>query len=281
MLFKTSRHTLELGARTHIMGILNVTPDSFSDGGSFSNPKLALEHALKMVEDGADIIDIGGESSRPGAARVTEKEELARVLPVIKALAHKVPVPISIDTYKPSVAEAALQEGAEIVNDISAFTAYSDMVDVVAKNEGSAVLMHMQGSPADMQKNPRYSDVVMEVCSFLSERAAFAAANGIARNSIIVDPGIGFGKMELHNLTIIKNLARLKEIGLPILIGTSRKAFIGRILSELPPGERLEGTIASVCTGVMNGAQIVRVHDVLAVKKALLVMDAINGSSCH
>jgi len=281
MLFKTARHTLELGARTHIMGILNVTPDSFSDGGSFTAPERALEHALEMVEDGADIIDIGGESSRPGSARVTEKEELARVLPVIKALASKISVPISIDTYKPSVAEAALLEGAEIVNDISAFTAYPEMVEVVAKNSGSAVLMHMQGSPSDMQKNPKYSDVVEEIGFFLSKRAAFAIANGVARNSIMIDPGIGFGKTAIHNLSIIKNLARLKNVGLPILIGTSRKAFIGKILNELPPGERLEGTIASVCAGVMNGARVVRVHDVRAVKKALLVMDAITCCSFH
>jgi len=281
MLFKTVRHTLELGVRTHIMGILNVTPDSFSDGGSFAVPERALEHALKMVEYGADIIDIGGESSKPGSARVTEKEELARVLPVIKALAHKISVPISIDTYKPSVAEAALREGVEIVNDISAFTAYPEMVEVVAKYNGGAVLMHMQGCPSDMQKNPQYSDVVGEISSFLSKRAAFAMKNGVARNSIMIDPGIGFGKTALHNLSIIKNLAHLKDIGLPILIGTSRKAFIGKILSALPPSERLEGTIASVCAGVMNGARVVRVHDVRAVKKALLVMDAITNCSCH
>jgi len=266
-----------LGRRTLVMGILNVTPDSFFDGGKFFRLESALEHARRLIREGADIIDIGGESSRPGAQPIPEEEELRRVIPVIRALRQESSVPISIDTYKASVAEAALEAGANIVNDISALRFDGRMVEVVARAGVPVVLMHMRGEPRTMQQNPVYTDVVREIKEFFAERIAFARAHGIEK--ILIDPGIGFGKTVAHNLEILRRLGEFRELGCPILIGVSRKSFIGRLCgteeNPLPPSERLEGTIASNVIAVLNGAQIVRVHDVAAHKRALAIVDAI------
>jgi dihydropteroate synthase len=266
-----------LGKRTLVMGILNVTPDSFSDGGQFFALEQAVEHARRLIAEGADILDIGGESSRPGAQPVPEEEELRRVIPVIRALRKESAVPISIDTYKAAVAEAALEAGADIVNDISALRFDPQMMKVVAQACVPVVLMHMQGEPRTMQQNPVYTDVVREIKEFLAERIAFARAHGIER--ILIDPGIGFGKTVEHNIEILRRLGELRGLGCPLLIGTSRKSFIGRLGSTtaepLPIHERLEGTIASTVIAVLNGAQIVRVHDVAPMKRALAIVDAV------
>jgi len=256
------------------MGILNITPNSFSDGGEFLDTQKALDRAFEMVENGADIIDIGAESSRPGSSPISEKEELDRILPVLRLIVKKIPVPISVDTYKPPVADAVLHEGAEIINDISAFIEYPQMADVIAKHNAGAILMHMQGKPCNMQANPQYSDVVETIKSFLQRQVGNAVKSGIPKERIIIDPGIGFGKSISHNLLILKHLSAFKSIGVPVLTGTSRKSFIGKIL-DIPTNERLEGTIATVCMSIINGAQIVRVHDVKGVKKAAVVTDAI------
>lgn len=267
----------DLGRRTLVMGILNVTPDSFSDGGRFFSLESAVAHARQLIREGADIIDVGGESTRPGAEPVTAEEELRRVLPVIRAIRKEFSVPISIDTYKAIVAEAALAAGANIVNDISALRFDPQMVEVVAHARVPVVLMHMLGTPQTMQQNPVYTDVVREIKEFLGERIAFARAHGI--REIIIDPGIGFGKTVAHNVEILRRLSELKDLGCPILIGTSRKSFIGKLggteENPLPISERLEGTIASNVIAVLHGAQIVRVHDVAAMKRALAIVDAV------
>lgn len=267
-----------LGKRTLIMGILNVTPDSFSDGGRFFSLQSAVERARQLIREGADIVDIGGESTRPGAQPVPEEEELRRVIPVIRAIRKESAVPISVDTYKAAVAEAALDAGANIVNDISALRFDPHMVTVVARARVPVVLMHMLGDPRTMQQNPVYTDVVREIKEFLRERMAFARAHGIER--IIIDPGIGFGKTVEHNIEILRRLGELQELQCPILIGTSRKSFIGRLGSPesepLPIDHRLEGTIASNLIAVLNGAQIVRVHDVAPMKRALAILDAVH-----
>lgn len=267
----------DLGRRTLVMGILNVTPDSFSDGGQFFSFESALERARQLIREGADIIDIGGESTRPGAEPVPQEEELRRVIPVIRAIRRESSIPISIDTYKARVAEAALEAGANIINDISALRFDPQMVKIVAQARVPVVLMHMQGEPRTMQQNPTYTDVVREIKEFLAERIAFARAHNIEK--IIIDPGIGFGKTVAHNIEILRRLGELKELGYPILIGTSRKSFIGKLggteENPLPVHERLEGTIASNVIAVLNGAHIVRVHDVAAMKKALTIVDAV------
>jgi dihydropteroate synthase len=259
------------------MGILNVTPDSFSDGGQFFSLESAVERARQLIREGADIIDVGGESSRPGAQPVPVEEELCRVVPVIRAIRKESSVPISVDTYKAAVAAAALEAGANIINDISALRFDSQMVKVVAQARVPVVLMHMQGEPRTMQQNPVYTDVVREIKEFLAERIAFAQAHGVQH--IIIDPGIGFGKTVAHNIEILRRLGELQELGRPILIGTSRKSFIGRLGSAtselLPVNQRLEGTIASTVIAVCNGAQIVRVHDVAPMKRALAIVDAV------
>jgi len=264
-----------LGRRTLVMGILNVTPDSFSDGGQFFSLESAVERARQLIREGADIIDVGGESSRPGAQPVPVEEELRRVVPVIRAIRKESSVPISVDTYKAAVAAAALEAGANIINDISALRFDSQMVKVVAQARVPVVLMHMQGEPRTMQQNPVYTDVVREIKEFLAERIAFAQAHGVQH--IIIDPGIGFGKTVAHNIEILRRLGELQELGRPILIGTSRKSFIGRLGSAtpLPVNQRLEGTIASTVIAVCNGAQIVRVHDVAPMKRALAIVDAV------
>ena len=253
--------------RVLIMGILNVTPDSFSDGGRFLSPDAAVKRALIMEKEGADIIDVGGESSRPGAEPVPVEEELRRVIPVLERLRGKLRIPISIDTTKAEVAEAALRAGASIVNDISALRFDPAMAFVVAEFGAGLVLMHMLGTPKTMQQAPHYEDVVREVREFLAERALYAQSQGIPREAIAVDPGIGFGKTVEHNLELLRRLPELVELGFPVLVGPSRKSFIGAILG-LGVEERLEGTLAACAVAVVRGADILRVHDVREVRRA-------------
>jgi len=256
------------GGRVLVMGVLNVTPDSFSDGGAFLNPDAAADRALAMEREGADIIDIGGESSRPGAEPVPLEEELRRVLPVLERLRGRLRIPISIDTTKAEVAEAALQAGAEIVNDVSALRFDPRMGEVVARSGAGLVLMHMRGTPKTMQQDPTYADVVAEVRDFLAQRVEHAVSLGIDRELIAIDPGIGFGKTVEHNLELLRRLPELCELGHPVLVGPSRKSFIGAVLN-LPVEERLEGTLAACAVAVVRGADIVRVHDVRAVRRAV------------
>ena len=248
------------GSRTLIMGILNATPDSFSDGGKFQTLELAVARGLQMAAEGADIIDIGGESTRPGAQPVQTLEEIARTVPVIKKLREKTDALISIDTRKAEVARAALAAGADIINDISAL-AEPGMAAVAAESGAGLVLMHMLGTPETMQNNPQYADVVSDVRNFLEERTAFAAARGIAPEQITIDPGIGFGKTDEHNLALLKGIPLLTALGRPVLIGASRKGFIGRMLGGRPD-ERLAGSLAVAGFSIMRGAHILRVHDV-------------------
>ncbi len=256
------------------MGVLNITPDSFSDGGLYLDQEKAIARALELAEEGADIIDVGGESSRPGSDPIPESEELRRIIPVISELKKKTRALISIDTTKAAVAEAAVDAGADMVNDISALRFDSAMASFIAQKDIPAVLMHMKGSPKDMQNNPHYDDVVGEVKEFLRERILTAQSCGIKKEKIIVDPGIGFGKRFEDNLALINRLEELADLDQPLLIGPSRKSFIGRILN-LPPQERMEGTIASSILSILHGAHILRVHDVKAVKRAVLVAEAI------
>ena len=257
--------------KTILMGILNVTPDSFSDGGLFFDPKAAVEHAKQMAKDGAQVIDIGGESTRPGSAQISQEEEFRRVKPVIEALLNKVDVLISIDTYKPKVAEECLKLGVHIVNDVTGL-ANKNMLNVVKKYQAPIIVMHMKGKPKTMQKNPIYEDAVAEIKKFLADKISKARKAGI--KDIIIDPGIGFGKTTEHNLQILKRLHEFEELGCPILIGPSRKTFIGTI-NGVPPSERREGTLAAVAIAAMNGANIIRVHDVKECRRAVQIADAI------
>jgi len=276
LIYKFGDVEFDFSKRTYVMGILNVTPDSFSDGGRYFTLDLALEHALKMIEDGADIIDVGGESTRPGSDPVSIEEELRRVTPVIKELAKRTKVPISIDTYKSEVARQALDNGALIVNDISGLRFDEKMAEVVAEYKASVVLMHIKGTPKTMQQNPEYKDVISEIYSYLSESVDLALSAGIKQ--IIVDPGIGFGKRLIDNLEIIRRLREFKSLGYPILIGVSRKSFIGNILN-LPVDQRLEGTAGAVAISVWNGANIVRVHDVKEMVRVVRIVDAIKKTA--
>jgi dihydropteroate synthase len=266
---------LDLSARTHVMGVLNITPDSFSDGGRFTDHGQALDHARAMASEGADIIDIGGESTRPGANPLPEDEELRRVLPVIERLSEEVSVPLSIDTYKARVAERALRAGAAIVNDISGLRFSPDMGRVIADNGAAVVLMHIKGTPKNMQTDPRYDDVLGEIGKYLEESVAIAMGAGIPRDRIMIDPGIGFGKTLEHNLTILKRLDELRVLGLPIVIGTSRKRFIGTVLGISEPADRVEGTAATVALAIERGAHVVRVHDVSQMSMIARMTDAI------
>lgn len=267
---------IEFYERTKIMGILNLTPDSFSGDGLAGNLDSAVKQAMAMVKDGADIIDVGGESTRPGAKPVSVEEELERVIPVIEGLKKEIKIPISIDTYKPEVAKEALRKGASMVNDINGLRS-GGMAELVAKHKAEVVIMHMQGKPGDMQNNPSYGDVVGDITKFLRERCEFGINSGISKDKIIVDPGIGFGKTAEHNLEIIRRLREFKSLGFPVLMGVSRKSFIGNVL-ELPVEDRLEGTLAAVTACVMNGANIVRVHDVREARRAVQIADAISSS---
>jgi dihydropteroate synthase len=260
--------------KTLIMGILNVTPDSFSDGGLFNDTDTAIAHGEKMVSDGADLIDVGGESSRPGSVPLSEKEELVRILPVVTQLLDEVSVPISIDTYKPLVADACLKVGAHLINDITGLT-NPEMRKVAVKHNVPVVIMHMQGSPKIMQQNPVYQDVLGEITTFFREQITTARNENIQQ--IIIDPGIGFGKTVEHNLQILKHLGAFKTLGCPILVGPSRKSFIGTI-TGLSVKERLDGTLAAITVAILNGANVVRVHDVNECRRAVQVVDAIRGA---
>ncbi|MBN1526371.1 MAG: dihydropteroate synthase [Candidatus Omnitrophica bacterium] len=260
--FKAGKYRLDLGARTYIMGVLNVTPDSFSDGGTFFDKDAAVKGALEMAKDGADIIDIGGESTRPGARAVGAGEEIDRVLPVIAELSKKLGVPISVDTRKARVAEEALKAGAAIVNDVSALGYDPAMGAVVAKYGAGLILMHMKGEPETMQRNPSYGDLMGEIIESLRLSIEKVRRAGVADESIIVDPGIGFGKTVEHNLEILRRLDKLGELGRPVCVGTSRKSFIGKVLSLDDPSARLAGTLATCTVAIMKGARLLRVHDV-------------------
>jgi dihydropteroate synthase len=258
------------------MGVLNVTPDSFSDGGEFLDAERAVEHGSRMVADGADLVDVGGESTRPGSDPVSASEERDRVVPVVSRLAKELQVPISIDTMKPEVASAAMEAGASIVNDVSGGRDPA-MVEVVRSTDAGFVLMHMLGEPKTMQQDPQYDDVVREVHAYLVKRVDDAVEAGIARDHLCVDPGIGFGKTFEHNLTLLKHSFAFRDIRVPVLFGPSRKAFLGHLLDS-EPGDRLEGTIAAAAWLASRGAHIVRVHDVREVSRVLKVINAIRNA---
>jgi dihydropteroate synthase len=260
--------------RPRIMGVINVTPDSFSDGGRFADPEAAIAHGLRLVEEGADLLDVGGESTRPGAEPVPLEEELRRVLPVIEGLAARVGVPIAVDTSKPEVMRRAVAAGAGMINDVFALCR-EGALEAAAELEVPVVLMHMQGEPATMQDDPRYLDVVGEVRRFLAERVFACEMAGIPRARLIVDPGFGFGKTLEHNLELLARLKELEELGLPLLVGLSRKSMIGRLTGRERPDERLAGSLAAALLAVEQGADIVRVHDVAATREALAVRDAV------
>jgi dihydropteroate synthase len=272
--------TLLLGERTLIMGVLNVTPDSFSDGGAFLDAQAAVARALELERDGADILDIGGESTRPAALPVSAREELSRVLPLFEALRGKLRIPISVDTQKSEVAETALAAGAEIVNDISALRTDPGLAGVARQAGAPVILMHMRGTPRTMQRGPFARDVVRDLMIGLREALARARRAGLAKSQILLDPGIGFGKSHEQNFEILARLPEFARLGCPILIGTSRKAFLGKALAKqgeppLPPGERLLGTAATVTAAILGGAHIVRVHDVAEIARVVRVADAI------
>ncbi len=250
-----------------VMGILNVTPDSFSDGGRYDRPDAAIERALQMVEEGASIIDVGGESSRPGSPRVSAEEELRRIMPVIKGIREVSDIPLSVDTYKPEVAEKALNAGADIINDIYGLRK-DGMAELIAEHGAGVIIMHMKGDPDNMQKNPEYDDVISEIIAFLDLQAEKAIEAGISPESIAIDPGIGFGKTLEHNLRIIRELRAFRSLGFPVLLGASRKSFIGMSL-DLPVQDRKEPSVAVACMGLQRGASIFRVHDVKETFRAL------------
>jgi dihydropteroate synthase len=266
---------LDFSKKTHIMGILNVTPDSFSDGGLHFDTSAAIDRALTMIDEGADIIDIGGESTRPGSEPVSREEELRRTIPLIEALARKVAVPLSIDTSKAEVARRALDAGASIVNDISGLRFDPEMVGVVSKYRVPVVIMHIKGNPKNMQANPVYEALIPEIMDHLRLSVRSAVKLGIPEDMIIVDPGIGFGKTFEQNVEILNNLQEFTLLGRPLLVGPSRKAFLGKILGGVPPSERVDGTAAAVAISIIKGADIVRVHDVKIMTEAAKVADAI------
>ncbi len=284
MIWRCKNHTLDFSdGRPRVMGILNVTPDSFSDGGQFLKPETAVAHALAMIEAGADIIDIGGESSRPGAAPVPLDEELRRVLPVVQqltqyAIRNTPRVLLSVDTTKAEVARQSLAAGAQIINDISAGRFEPSLLRVAAETGAGLVLMHMQGTPQTMQVDPRYEDVTAEVTAFLRERIRAVEAAGVAAEQIAVDPGVGFGKTLDHNLTLLARLKALAALGRPVMVGTSRKGFIGKILGK-DVTDRLAGSLATVAWCVLHGAQIVRVHDVAHTAQLVRIIDELRRKS--
>ena len=268
---RAGRFTLSL-ASPLVMGVVNITPDSFSDGGRFLDPAAAIEHARRLADEGADIIDIGGESTRPGAAPVPEGEEMSRIIPVLEAL-RDLPVPVSVDTRRPAVMQAALAAGASMINDIGAFAEPYSLLRVAGS--GCAVcLMHMKGTPATMQREPHYDDVVAEVKAFLKEAVRRARFSGIGEDRIVVDPGFGFGKTARHNLILLRRLGELADLGVPLLAGLSRKSTIGTITGR-PVGERLAGSLAMALLAVQGGAKIVRVHDVKETRDVIAVWEAV------
>ncbi len=270
-----SNFCLDFDKRTYLMGVLNITPDSFSDGGLFFDREKAVGHALKLVEDGADILDIGGESTRPGSETVSVEEEIRRTVPVIEAVSKKINVPISIDTYKAEVARRALDAGASIINDISGLRFDRELPKVAAEYKAPLIVMHIKGRPKDMQQNPVYEALIPEVMDYLRISVQLAVKSGIPEDRIIIDPGIGFGKTFNHNLEIIRNLREFTLIGKPVAVGVSRKAFIGKVLGGAPASDRLEGTAAAVAISIFNGAHIIRVHDVKEMARVAKVADAI------
>ena len=276
---KLRSRTLTLGERTLVMGVLNVTPDSFSDGGKYHSANVAIEHALAMELEGADLLDIGGESTRPGSSGITAQEELARILPVFEGLRGRIKIPISIDTRKAQVAEAALEAGAEIINDISGLNQDPRIAHVAAKHRAPLILMHLRGEPGSMQKRPFARDVLKDVAKGLRASAAKAVKAGVAKSQIILDPGIGFGKSQAQNYELLQNLYRLAALSYPLLIGTSRKGFLGATLARhgkpAPPEERIWGTAATVTASILNGAHIVRVHDVAEMLQVVRVADCV------
>jgi dihydropteroate synthase len=274
MLFRARQFRFEFPRPAMLMGIVNVTPDSFSDGGRFLDTDKAIQHALSLVDQGADILDIGGESTRPGAAFVTEKVELARVIPVIERLAQRVQVPLSIDTVKPNVARAALKAGASIVNDIAANRSDAVMWQVVAEAEAGYICMHMQGTPQTMQIAPVYTNVVTEVGGFFAERLQRLREHHVPVDCIALDPGLGFGKTVEHNLQLLANLGTFEPFGRPLVLGASRKSFIGRI-DAANSEERLPGSLACACLGLSSGVNIIRAHDVAETRQAMKVTEAI------
>jgi dihydropteroate synthase len=262
--------------RPLVMGIVNVTPDSFSDGGQFDSAAAAVTHGLSLVEQGADLLDVGGESTRPGAQPVPLAEELRRVLPVVQGLRARTEVPLSVDTSKAAVARACLEAGAQVINDVTALRGDPDMAAVVRDAGAGVVLMHMQGTPASMQQAPHYDDVVAEVAAFLQERLQTAADLGIAVPRVVLDPGIGFGKTRDHNLRLLARLAALQALGRPVCLGVSRKGFFGRLLQNRPPEGRLAASLAAACHAVgRQAAQVLRVHDVEATRDAVTILAAI------
>ncbi len=273
-ILKWNGHVLDLGKRTHVMGVLNVTPDSFSDGGHYFETDRAIEHGIEMDRDGADIIDIGGESTRPYSEPVSAAEEMDRVIPVIEALRKEISAPISIDTCKAQVARQALMAGASMINDISALRFDPEMAGMADQAGVPVILMHMKGTPGDMQKDPVYGDLLLEITDFLREAVDRCEAAGVRRDLTVVDPGIGFGKTFDHNLQIIRELHRFQCLDRPILFGPSNKAFIGHILNK-EPHERDTGTMAAIAAGVMNGAHMVRAHDVRKAVETVRIIDAI------
>ena len=275
MILSWNGFNLDFTAKTHIMGVLNITPDSFSDGGLFFDKESAVRHAHYLVESGADILDIGGESTRPGAAALPLAEELQRTLPVIQAVARSVHIPVSIDTCKAEVARRALDAGASMVNDISGLRFDPVMPQVVAEYGVPVIIMHIKGTPKDMQAHPVYEALIPEIMDYLRCSIRLAADSGIPEDRVIIDPGIGFGKTVAHNLEIIKDLKEFTLLGRPVAIGVSRKAFIGKLLGGAPPSGRMEGTAAAVAVSIFNGAHIVRVHDVREMSKVARIADAI------
>ena len=277
LIFKAKEWEFDVSGKTLLMGIVNVTPDSFSDGGKCLEANSAIEHGVKLFSEGADIIDVGGESTRPGSQPVSAGEEIERVMPVIEGLVSE-GIPVSVDTYKASVAGEALRAGACIVNDISGLNFDSDMAMTIAEYKAGAVLMHIQGTPRNMQINPHYDDLLGEISIYLVNSIKKAETAGIARENLIIDPGIGFGKNLDDNILILKNLAYFKKFNIPILLGVSRKSFIGKLLNK-SVGERLYGTIGACAAAVMNGASMLRVHDVKEVSEAVQIIDRVLSSS--
>jgi len=276
MRWKCRHHLFDLDERCLVMGVVNVTPDSFSDGGRYFEPEVAAGHACRLADQGADILDIGGESTRPGAQPVPVDEELARILPVIEALRSRLPrVAISVDTMKAEVARRAVDAGADIINDVTALTGDPAMLGAVAACEAGVILMHMLGTPATMQQMARYDDVVHDVGEYLRDRLHQVIAAGVDPERILLDPGIGFAKTFEHNLELFRRLPELIRLGRPLLIGPSRKAFIGRLLGDAPPEARHDGTAAAVAAAVLGGVRVVRVHDVAMMARVVRVAEAL------
>ena len=272
--------TFELPRRPLVMGIVNVTPDSFSDGGQFLDVGAAVDHALQLVADGAELLDIGGESTRPYSEPVTVEQELQRVLPVIEHVSDRVLIPVSIDTSKAAVARAAIQAGAEIINDVTGLEGDPEMVRVALDTSAGVCVMHMQGTPQTMQDNPTYGDVVAEVCDYLQQRRDALVAAGIARERICLDPGIGFGKTHEHNITLMAQCDEFHTLGCPLLVGHSRKGFLGKLIGD-KEADRTYATIGAALSLAVQGVQIVRVHDVRAVREALAAFEATGGIECQ